>query len=162
MNLESLFTLNRSIDTSMPVQEAMDRVQQAIGNNRNLRCTPVRTADNSLSFSVGSKHYTRVTSFCPEATVKFDASVMGTTIRTTCRSKEQIRIMLPAVTVLFLILEIYNLILSLNGNAPGIAAFLIPIFLIFLLGSLTYLGLHFPAKEIDRTIHNAFSQNSGS
>ena len=64
-------------------------------------------------------------------------------------------IMLPSVTVLFLILEIYNLILWSNGNMPGIAAFLLPILLVALLCSLTCLGLRLPAKDITDIIQNA-------
>ena len=155
MRLESLFTLVRTVDAALPAQEALDRVQTALTGDRNWRFTPIQTSENTLSFSVWSRRFSRFTSFCPEVTVQFDASDEGTTVRTVYRSREQIRIMLPLVTVLFLILEIYNLILWSNGNMPGIAAFLLPILLVALLCSLTCLGLRLPAKDITDIIQNA-------
>ena len=162
MFLESLFTRVMTEHTALSVPEAMDRVLEAISDDRNWRYTPVQVKENELSFSVRSKRVSRFTSFCPEVTVRFGASDEGTTVRTDCRSREQIRIMLPLITAIFVLLEIYNLILAKNGTPPGAAAFLLPALIIVLLGLLTCLGLRLPAKEIQQMIRKALSHSVGT
>lgn len=160
MKLESLFTRVMTEYTVQLVPEAMDLVLEAITDDRNWRYTPVQAEENVLSFSVRSKRVSRFTSFCPEVTVRFDASEEGTSVRTICRSREQIRIILPLVTVLFSVLEVYILILAKNGTKPGVAAFLLPILWIALLCILTFLGLRLPSKEIEKKIQSALSLNT--
>ena len=159
MKLESLFTRVMTEYTVLPVPEAMDLVLEAITDDRNWRYTPIQAAENELSFSVRSRRVSRFTTFCPEVTVRFEATEEGTSVRTVCRSREQIRIMLPLVTVIFALLEIYNLILAKNGSQPGAAIILLPILWIVLLGLLTCLGLRLPAKEIQQMIQKALSRN---
>ncbi|MBR4132588.1 MAG: hypothetical protein IKT99_06380 [Oscillospiraceae bacterium] len=159
MKLESLFTRVMTEYTVLPVPEAMDLVLEAITDDRNWRYTPVQAAENELSFSVRSRRVSRFTTFCPEVTVRFNATEEGTSVRTVCRSREQIRIMLPLVTVIFALLEIYNLILAKNVSQPGAAIILLPILWIVLLGLLTCLGLRLPAKEIQRMFQKALSRN---
>ena len=159
MKLESLFSRVMTEYTVLPVPEAMDLVLEAITDDRNWRYTPVQAAENELSFSVRSRRFARFTTFCPEVTVRFEATEEGTSVRTVCRSREQIRIMLPLVTVIFSLLEIYNLILAKNGSQPGAAIILLPILWIVLLVLLTCLGLRLPAKEIQQMIQKALSRN---
>ena len=159
MKLESLFTRVMTEYTDLPVPEAVDRVREVIADDRNWRFTPVQVEENELSFSVRSRRVSRFTTFCPEVTVRFEATEEGTSVRTVCRSREQIRIMLPLVTVIFALLEIYNLILAKNGSQPGAAIILLPILWIVLLGLLTCLGLRLPAKEIQQMIQKALSRN---
>ena len=154
-----LFEIVRTVDCPLPKPEAMARVQQAMSGSRNWRFISMQTSEDALSFSVMSRRFDRFSAFCPDVRIQFDKSDAGVSVRTFCRTKEQIRVMLPIVAGIFLLLEVFHLVLVLRGTSPGIAAIALPILLPVLLGVFTAAGLRLPAREIEQTIQSALSRN---
>ena len=150
-----LFEKVNSMKSPIPKQEAMTRVQDALSGSRNWRFISMQASEDALSFSVMSRRFGRFSAFCPDVRIQFGESDAGVSVRTLCRTKEQIRVMLPMAAGIFLLLEVFNLIMVMRGTSPGIAALALPILLLVLLGVLTVLGLRLPAKEIRQTVEKA-------
>ena len=154
-----LFETVSTVECPFPKPAAMERVREALSGSRNWRFISMQTFEDALSFSVMSRRFGRFSAFCPDVSVRFDESDAGVSVRTLCRTKEQIRVMLPIVAGIFLLLEVFNLILVMRGTSPGIAALALPILLPVLLGVFTAAGLRLPAREIEQTIQGALSHN---
>lgn len=157
-----LFEKVNSIKSPIPKQEAMARVQDALSGSRSWRFISMQASEDAISFSVMSRRFYRFSAFCPDVRIQFDESDAGVSVRTLCHTKEQIRVMLPFAAGIFLLLEVFNLILVMKGTSPGIAALAFPILLLVLLGVLTVLGLRLPSEEIRRAVEKALSGNPGN
>ena len=155
-----LFEKVNSMKSPIPKQEAMTRVQDALSGSRNWRFISMQASEDALSFSVMSRRFGRFSAFCPDVRIQCCESDAGVSVRTLCRTKEQIRVMLPMAAGIFLLLEVFNLIMVMRGTSPGIAALALPILLLVLLGVLTVLGLRLPAKEIRQTVEKALYRSS--
>ena len=109
MFLKSPFTYVTTLDTSLPVYEAMPRVQRALTYDKSIHTSEITGSDRELCFAVKYKAGELQNSFLPDVRVQFSNTQTGTQARIECRVILAIRI----ICICLMLSSVFSVLLLL-------------------------------------------------
>ncbi len=158
----SLFSHVAVYSSPLPPQEAMARVRSPLEANRAMRITPIRTAENELSFGVKTAYLLEKNSFLPDVRVHFSRTAAGTDVETVCGLKRITLVLFTVFSVLLAVLEILLLRMYFRDALENNIVLLIPVIMIAFSVLMVYFGLPLSSRDTLYVIRTALQPESGS
>ena len=158
----SLFSHVAVYSSPLPPQEAMVRVRSALEADRAMRITPIRSAENELSFGVKNAYLLEKNSFLPDVRVHFSRTAAGTVVKTVCGLKRVTQVLFTVFSVLLAALEILLLCMYFRGSLDSGVVLLIPVIMIVFSVLMVYFGLPLSSRDTLYVIRTALQPGSGS
>lgn len=162
MKKGSLLAYTRKYHSPLPKQEAITRVQDALEADRAMRITPIRTAENELSFGVKNAILLEKNSFLPDVCIHFSRTAAGTEAETVCSLKRVTRVLFTVFTVLLAALEILLLCWYFRRSLDFGVVLLIPVIMIAFSILLIFFGLRLSSRDTLYVIRTALQPETGS
>ncbi len=156
----NLFAHLTKFTCPMPRQEAMDRVQNTLKEDRAIRLSPIRATENELSFSVKPDLFPGHNSFCPDVNIRFNDSETGTDAQVMSSVKKPTRIIFLVFAFLLAAIEILLLCWYFRSALENNIVLLIPVIMLVFSFVMTFIGLRRSSRDVLYLIRTALQPDA--